>query len=180
MFRPIWKAGPKIIRKACNLRLVSFGSDMAQVQDALWMNRSAQLIETCVGPDQVGGELDAVSLVLAIVLLCQARQHQGLATILAILDLKWAFDLASIDGMLPGCYSAGIWYWDWLLIDDILRSDQQVLELHGILSTIFALGCGTAQGRKFSLHVFNGLLKTLADELGKPCRHQRYSPIFFL
>ena len=138
---------------------------MAQVQDALCMSWNANLLERDTGPGQVGGELDAVSLVAAIVLLCQARHHQGLSTLLSTLDLKQDFDLANIDGMWAGCHAAGITGRDWLLIDDILRSDRQVLELHGILTAVFTLARGTAQGRKFSLHVFNGLLRSLADEL---------------
>ena len=54
---------------------------------------------------------------------------------------------------------------DWLLLDDILRQDHQRVSVHGLLSPIFVLACGTAQGRRFSVHVFNSLLRWLADEV---------------
>ncbi len=67
--------------------------------------------------------------------------------------------------MLLNCYLAGVVARDWLLIDDILRQDKQVVELHGVLSAVFVRACGTAQGRRSSLHLFDGLLRSLADEL---------------
>eukprot|EP00973_Karenia_brevis_P086800 12036747-Karenia_brevis.AAC.1 len=62
---------------------------------------------------------------------------------------------------------AGVKGKDWLLMDDILSMDCQVLEMHGILSDVFVLGCGTAQGRRFSLHVFNGLMRFFAGDLDR-------------
>ena len=125
------------------------------------MKRNAQKLEDFAGLGQVGGSSDAISLVLAIVLLCQVRHHQGIATstLLAILDLKWAFDLANIDGMLFSCPLASIEGLDWLLVDDILRMDHQVLELHGILTAVFALGVGTAPSLRMPLR-FSGQLLT--------------------
>ena len=162
---PIRKAGPKIVRNMVNLRPVSFGTDMAQVQDALWMSRNGKLLERFCGPGQVGGIADPTSLVLALVILSQLREHQGLPTYIALTDLKWGFDLASIDGMLLASFSVGVNGTDWLLLDDILDQDKRVLEMHGILSAVFVLGCGTAQGRRFSVHTFNGLMKIFADDL---------------
>ena len=133
-FNPIHKSGPKIVRRTECLRPVSFGSDVAQVQDSLWLMRNANLIELFCGEAQVGGISDSISLVVASVLLCQLREFQGFATYLALTDLRHAFDHASIDGMLLNCYLAGVISRDWLLIDDILRQDRRVLELHGILS----------------------------------------------
>ena len=140
---------------------------MAKVQDALWIRRNIARIRAYCGPAQVGGVLDPISLVIAIVLLAQLREYQGLATYLAATDMKWGFDVAIISGMLYACYRAGVTGRDWLLIDDLMHMDQQVVELHGLLSPIFMLGCGTAQGRSSSLPVFNSLLRSFADELAK-------------
>eukprot|EP00973_Karenia_brevis_P089937 12400127-Karenia_brevis.AAC.1 len=128
---------------------------MAQVQDALWLHRNSGKLESFCGPAQVGGFADPASLALALVIFAQLRDHQGLATYLALTDQKWGFDLANTEGMLLGCFMAGVKGKDWLLMDDILLMDCQVLEMHGILSDVFVLGCGTAQGRRFSLHVFS-------------------------
>ena len=140
---------------------------MAKVQDALWIRRNIARIRAYCGPAQVGGVLDPMSLVIAIALLAQLREYQGLATYSAATDMKWGFDVAIISGMLYACYRAGVTGRDWLLIDDLMHMDQQVVELHGLLSPIFMLGCGTAQGRSSSLPVFNSLLRSFADELAK-------------
>jgi hypothetical protein len=51
------------------------------------------------------------------------------------------------------------------MIDDVMHMDRQVVELHGLLSPIFILGCGTAQGWRFSTPIFNSLLRFFADAL---------------
>ena len=99
-FSLIRKSGPPVVRNSMHLRPISISSDMAQVQDALWLSRVSVLIDEYCGPAQVGGVSDPISLVIALVLLCQLRDHQGLPTYLALTDLQWAFDTASIDGML--------------------------------------------------------------------------------
>ena len=108
-----------------------------------------------------------MSLVLCLVMLAQIRLFQGLATSLAFLDQSWAFDVAIHAGMKVNAWLAGISGTDWLLIDDVLDMDTQYLELAGLASDTFALACGTAQGRRFSVHLFNGLLRGLPDEIEK-------------
>ncbi|CAK0864133.1 unnamed protein product, partial [Prorocentrum cordatum] len=44
-FSPLRKSGPPVVRKVSALRPVSFASDMASVQDALWIARNGALIE---------------------------------------------------------------------------------------------------------------------------------------
>eukprot|EP00959_Pyramimonas_sp_CCMP1952_P232706 4863245-Pyramimonas_sp.AAC.1 len=46
-----------------------------------------------------------------------------------------------------------------------MSSDAQCLALRGHVSTVFSLGGGTAQGRIFSVGVFNAQLKWLAEEV---------------
>ena len=82
------------------------------------------------------------------------RAAQGLLCYLGFADFKWAFDVADLDGMRLGCLRLCL-----------LTLDQQCVFLHGWLSSVFTLGCGTAQGRRFSVHVFNGLLRWLPDEV---------------
>ena len=164
-FAPIRKAGPRVVQNINNLRPISLSSDLAQVQDALWLSRNARKLEAYCGPDQIGGVSDVVSAVLALILHAQLRAYQGLSTFWALADLRWAFDVAILLGMKLGCYQAGIVSTDWLLIDDIMSMDKQCLHLHGWLSETFVLGAGTAQGRRFSIHVFNGLLKWLQQDV---------------
>ena len=164
-FGPIRKAGPRTVRHSKNLRPISVACDLAQVQDALWIARNGPLLETFCGPAQVGGVSDPISLVLALVIHAQLRSAQGMPTYFAFTDLKWAFDVASIPGMLFNCFAAGVSTLDWLVIDDVLSMDSQCLQLHGWLSAIFTLGNGLAQGRRFSVHLFNGLLRWLPDEI---------------
>lgn len=95
----------------------------------------------------------------------QLRAAQDLPTWWAIADNKWAFDVASLNGMLCGVFEAGVRGSDWLILDDVLAQDHQAIGLHNLLSPVFALGCGTAQGRRFSVHICNAQLKALPDEI---------------
>ena len=74
MMCPIRKCGPAVVRRLENLRPVSFGSDIAQVLDAVWVRLNKGLIESFCGPGQLGGRSDPASAILAIVLLCQLRR----------------------------------------------------------------------------------------------------------
>lgn len=165
LIRPIRKSGPQVVRRLVNLRPVSFGSDLAQVLDAVWVRQNKSLIEAFCGPGQLGGRSDPASAILAIVMLCQLREAQGAATYLAIADLQAAFDLADIPTMLLNIFKAGVMGCWWLLMDDILGLDQQVVCLHGFLSAIFSLGQGTAQGRRFSSFLFNAFAVNLSDAI---------------
>ena len=138
---------------------------MAQVQDALWAKRNAVKFRKYCGDCQVGGVSDTISLVLALILLVQVRAYQGADTFLAFADLRWAFDVAIHSGMKVNAFLAGVVGTDWLLLHDILNTDRQYVDVAGVASLISVLGCGTAQGRRFSVDIFNGLLKWLADEV---------------
>eukprot|EP00959_Pyramimonas_sp_CCMP1952_P102589 2145900-Pyramimonas_sp.AAC.1 len=46
-----------------------------------------------------------------------------------------------------------------------MSSDAQYIALRGQVSSIFSLGGGTAQGRRFSAGVFNAQRKWLAEEV---------------
>ena len=165
MICPIRKCGPAVVRRLENLRPVSFGSDMAQVLDAVWVRLNKGPIESFCGPGQLGGRSDPASAILAIVLLCQLRRAQGAPTYLAIADLQAAFDLADIPTMLLNISRAGVAGCCWLLMDDILNMDKQVVCLHGHLSPVFSLGQGTAQGRRFSSFLFNAFAVNLSDAM---------------
>ena len=162
-FTPIRKAGPALVKKQANLRPISLCADLAQVSDSLWVGRNVAKLTPFVGPDQVGGISDPLSVVLAVVLLAQLRASQFLPTYLGLLDLRWAFDVADPTGMLHACAEAGVCCSDWLLLDDIFRLDCQCLHLHGMLSQAFVLGTGTPQGRSISMYTFNALLRRLRD-----------------
>ena len=164
-YRPLHKKGPMTVSKVANLRPISLCSDMAHVQDGLWMLRNKAKLVDYAGPAQTGGTMDPLSLVLGLVLHAQIRLGQSLDTFWAILDLKWAFDTAILLGMKTAVAEAGIKQLDWLLLDDIMDQDCQCLTLHGLLSPVFQLGCGTAQGRKFSVGVCNALLRNLFNEI---------------
>ena len=164
-FAHIRKSGARIVRKVQCLRPISLVADMAHVIDGLWLARNRSKLESFAGPNQVGGVSATNLLLLAILLLAQARDYQGLPLYLAILDLRWAFDVARLSSMKLACFQAGVRGTDWLLLDDVLDSDRQYVQLHGFLSHVFRLGCGIAQGRRFSVHVFNSLLSWLRDEI---------------
>ena len=119
----------------------------------------------------MGGAYDPQSLLLALVMHVQIRLAQGLCAYVGCADLKWAFDVANVAGMLLNCFDANVVSTFWCLMNDMLQQDKQCLQLHGVLSDVFVLGCGTAQGRRFSIHVFNGLLTWLPVELEAVVKH---------
>eukprot|EP00959_Pyramimonas_sp_CCMP1952_P203827 4262649-Pyramimonas_sp.AAC.1 len=80
---------------------------MASVQDAAWIARNGAKIEAYCGPSQQGGVGDPVSLVVALTMHAQLRCAQDLPTWFAVADNKWAFDVASVNGMLCGVFQAG-------------------------------------------------------------------------
>ncbi|CAK0904656.1 unnamed protein product, partial [Prorocentrum cordatum] len=164
-FAPIRKSGPATVRKIKSLRPISLTTDMASVQDAAWIARNGPLIEAYCGPSQQGGVGDTVSLVIALTMNAQLRAAQDLPTWWAVADNKWAFDVASVNGMLCGVFEAGVRGSDWLLLDDVLAQDHQAVGLHNLLSPVFAVGRGAAQGRRFSVHIFNAQLKALPVEI---------------
>ena len=160
---PIRKSGPALVRSLSCLRPVSICSDMAHVQDSLWLNRCRGRLLSFCGSDQLGGVSDVISLVIALVVHAQLRRHQGLWTYWPMADLQWAFDVAIFDGMLSCAYKAGIVGTDWLLLHDIIHSDTQQVSMMHLLSAEFKLAAGTAQGRPFSNAVFGVLLVWLRD-----------------
>jgi len=162
---PLHKSGPRIVRKVECLRPISISCDMAGVQDALWLSRNASKLEEFAGAAQQGGVGDPLSLVLALVVHAQLRAEQNLPTWWALTDLRWAFDVASRPAMLIAAFAAGVTGADWLILDDTFTQDRLCVALHGSLGAVFRLGAGTAQGRRFSAHVFNGQLRWLADEV---------------
>ncbi|CAK0871094.1 unnamed protein product, partial [Prorocentrum cordatum] len=162
---PLRKSGPATVRAVSGLRPISIATDMASVQDALWITRNSGLLEAFRGPCQQGGVGDALTLVVGSVVQAQLRHAQGLHTWWALADGKWAFDVASRPVMLLGVFQAGVRGPDWLVLDDVMAQDHQCLCLHGLLSPVFMLLRGTAQGRRFSAHVFNTQLRGPADDI---------------
>ena len=82
---------------------------------------------------------DPASAAIAFVLLCQLRANHGLPTYLCSLDLKFAFDVASILHMLLNCAKAGVSGHSWLLMDDILASDTQNIHSQAFCPRVVSL-----------------------------------------
>ncbi|OLP89967.1 hypothetical protein AK812_SmicGene28511 [Symbiodinium microadriaticum] len=144
---PIRKSGPKVVRKIACLRPISLTADLASVQDALWLGRCKHLLEVFSGHRQMGGKLDTVAVILAIVLHVQIRAFQGLYSYLLFADIKHAYDTADHDGMLLASYLAGIVEVEWRLLQDFLAMDSAVVALGGCISGAFHLRAGIPQGR---------------------------------
>ena len=161
--RHIWKSGPQVIREVECARPISNSTDMSVVQDRLWLSRTRDALDKFSGEFQVGGKSDAISLILAIVIVSQLRFHQGLPTILDFADQKWAYDTASLVCLLLATYEAGVVGGAWLLLDDFMRMDSQFVELRDLRSALFKLEAGVAQGKVWATHVFNALQAWLRD-----------------
>ena len=72
-----------------------------------------------------------------------------------------AFDVADRNDMRVAAFDAGVSGQLWLLIDDLLASDSCAIRLGELLSDPFSLSLGTAQGRRLSVHLFNGIMAFL-------------------
>ena len=166
---PLRKQGPRVVRKLKCLRPISLATDMASVQDALWLARCKQQLETYTDHRQVGGKLDTILVILAVMLHVQIRHYQGLDTFLLFSDIQHAFDTASHDGMLLAAFLSGVVEVEWRLLDDFLKMDSASIMLGGVLSRALSLGVGIPQGKKFSVHVFSALLKHFGDILLSEC-----------
>ena len=168
---PIRKCGPKIVRKVSHTRPISQGTDFASVQDALWLARCQDLLDAFTGPGQVGGKSGAVLLLLALVLLTEIREYQGLDTYCLCLDLKWAFDTVPHQNILLACFEAGVVETEWEMLDDMVAQDHQFVQLGSFLSTLFRVAAGTAQGRRYSMPTFDAVMTGLRDDINDctPC-----------
>ena len=72
-FVHLHKSGPLLVSDVLNLRPISVASDLAAVQDALFLSRNQHKLSTFWGPSQSGGLYDALACVLCVVLLVQNR-----------------------------------------------------------------------------------------------------------
>ena len=73
--------------------------------------------------------------------------------------------MASHDDLRLSAFAAGLIGPAWLLLDDLLTMDHTQLRLGAALSDDFVLGCGTALGRKVSVHFFNCFMRVLYDKI---------------
>ena len=89
-------SGPRIVRRVKCPRGISIATDMASLQDALWVGRNAERLQVYAEVDQHGGVGDPLFVVLAVVLLAQLREFQGFDTWLGFADLQWAFEIPAM------------------------------------------------------------------------------------
>ena len=131
--------------------------------DGLVLRRCRHVLAAFWGPCQAGGVHEALASVLALVIAAQLRMGSALPLILVFLDLVAAYDVANRDDMRAAASRAGVHGQLWLLIDDLLASDNSRINLAGACPSTFKLECGTAQGRRLSGHLFNGCMKVQHD-----------------
>ena len=166
---PLRKSGPKVVRKIANLRPISVATEMAAVQDGLWLGRTQVFFESFTTASQVGGKFDTMSVVLAVVLHIQLRHLQDLDTYVLFADLKQAYDTTDQSALLVSCYLAGIVEAEWCLLHDFFSMDVAVVTLHGAVSGALSLKAGIPQGRKFAVHAFTAFMKLLHNILQGMC-----------
>ena len=155
------KKGPMIVRLTSHLRPISIVAELAALTDGLLLQRIGARLEEHWGPTQCGGTMESLICVIAIVVLCQMRVALGLPTYLVFGDITAAFDGASRAEMMAALFDAKVTGAEWMLIDDIMQHDVGTICMDGVASEVFSLSDGTAQGRKISAHMFNGLMRKL-------------------
>ena len=156
---PIRKGGAHVVTLISNLRPISIASELAAIQDGLFLLRHRRRLISYWGPAQCGGVYEALACVLCLVLLGENRIACGLPLLLGFGDIQYGFDVAARQDMLFGCFSAGIVGRFWMLIDDMFRQDSCRVRLQDLVS----LEQGTAQGRRSSVHLFSCQMKLLYD-----------------
>ena len=167
---PIRKAGPRVVRKVTNLRPISVVSDMAAVQDGLWLGRCKKILEDFTGAAQLGGKFETVAIVLAVILHAQIRHSQGLHTYLLFADIQSAYDATDHNAMLLAAFHAGVVGTEWLLLWDFLHMDSAVLSLGGVVSDAMSFRAGLPQGKRFAVHIFTAFMKLLQQILSSVCQ----------
>ena len=115
------------------------------------------------GDSQVGGKSDPILLLVAIVLLAELCEFQGLDSYLVFLDLRCAFDTVTHDCIRAATFVAGIIETEWEMLDDMIKLDHQFVQLAGLLSPALQLVAGTAQGRRYSLPAVDGVMSWLRE-----------------
>jgi len=165
------------VRKVANLRPISQATDMAAVQDGLWLLRSPFLLEHFTGLSQMGGKFDTIAVIIALILHIQIRHLQGLDTYILFADLKWAFDTADQETLLVTCYLAGIVETEWLLLFDFFLMDSAFIQLNGVLSAALKLRAGVPQGRKFAVQSFTSLMVFYGFSSASVVYHGAFCPI---
>ena len=143
------------------MRPISVTTELAAMHDGLILQRYRHLLESSWGPNQCGGVHETLASVLAVLLLCQSRLAAGLVTYLAFADLFAAFDVASRVIMLLEAFDAGVTGGAWLILDDLFCNDHCRVRIDSVITELFQLAGGTAQGRRLSVHLFNGLMRRL-------------------
>ena len=112
----------------------------------------------------LGSDKPSHTCVLAITLLAPLRFSYGLPLILVFSDLPRAVDEVVRNDMRLALHEDGIPNQEWLLLDDLLDQDHVRIHLGDLVSEDFQLASGTAQGRRVSTDMFNGVV-TLAQLL---------------
>ena len=69
--------------------------------------------------------------------------------------------------MLLAAFDAGVVGGAWMILDDLLQNDTCPVQVDSVITDQFQLGGGTAQGRRLSVHLFNGLMRQLHDVVGR-------------
>ena len=95
----------------------------------------------------------------------ELRMCCSLPLILIFIDLCHAFDEADKDDMRLALFEAGVEGKPWLLLDDLLASDHSRIHPGDYVSSVFALAHGTAQGRRVSTDMFNGVIRFFQSPL---------------
>ena len=160
---PIRKKGPSLVQKLKCLRPVSQATDLAALQDALWLNRHKDSLIKFWGPSQYGGQYEALAAVICVVLLSQLRTGAHLSTWWNFSDERSAFDVVPKDDIRLGTFRAGVVGASWMLLDDVLRQDAVRVRFMHLMSVWTPSIAGIGQGRKMSLHNFNTAAKFLHD-----------------
>ncbi|CAE7210833.1 ASB2, partial [Symbiodinium natans] len=151
------------------IRPISIATEMAAVQDGLWLSRTQHFLEKYSTSQQIGGKFDTMSVILAVILHVQLRQQQDLTTFLLFADLKQAYDTANQAAILTTCYLAGVVQTEWNLLFDFFLMDSAIVTLGNAVSSALTFRAGIPQGRKFAVHAFTAFMRLLQAVLVSAC-----------
>jgi hypothetical protein len=164
-FNPIRKSGPVIVTRLKCLRPVSQASDLAAIQDGLFIVRHREKLLHYWGPSQYGGVYESLAAVLHITLLAQLRMGAGLPLIFNFVDEQSGFDVKGKNDIRLGAFRAGVCGRSWMLLDDILNTDQVRLAFMSLVTSWVHTTAGIGQGRKASSFHFNTAARLFADQI---------------
>lgn len=155
-----------MVHQTDQYRPVSITDDFSTLIDALWLDKTQEVMRSFAGAEQAGGSMDPMLVVIAVVITAQLRAKLELPTFMTIADLRQGYDVAWHDAIRVLAKQEGVSGRWWLFLDSQLSRDAIQMRVGGVVGPARNV-CGHAigQGRKAAVQLFGLLTRPLTNLL---------------